>query len=123
MRSVLTRHRVSSPFRSGSPPDGPGRRITLYSDLWLAMIENRAFGRDRQGRLWHVLRWLDVAGRGFIPVDRLRMAARMLKISRRSVRRLMSGGSGVFWMRSPQGLYLRCPAKVAVALGVRAFRA
>jgi hypothetical protein len=101
----------------------PDYSVILYSDLCLATIANRRQGRDRQGQLWHILLWLDAPGQGFISLSGVKKASRLIKLSPRSLRRIISGGAGFFWRVAPKGLNLRSAANVAMTLGVAAFRA
>lgn len=113
---------------TGSTPAGD-ETFTLYPDLALAMLQKKVAA---SGRLWLLLRRLDEQGRGWLVEQEAR--ARLTERSSplhlcgwRQLRNLLAQGDGIFWQReeppagAPARIWLRSPAKVAIALGVMRF--
>jgi phosphoribosyl-AMP cyclohydrolase len=75
------------------------------------------------GRLWWLLRALDSAGRGALPLDvvRQQLTGRNTPLRLcgwRQLRQLLQAGNGLFWQRDRETVWLRGAARVAHALGV-----
>jgi hypothetical protein len=75
------------------------------------------------GRIWLLLRHLDVAGKGWVTVrqSRAQLADRCSALhvcGWRQLRNLLKKGEGVFWQRAGERIWLRSVARVAVALDV-----
>lgn len=118
--------------------------VKLYPDIALGMLQD---GQAGAGRIWLLLRHLDVEGRGWLAMDVVRQqltgrdsATRVC--GWRQLRNLLRQGEGVYWKREaipahksgptagrgPTGgwgkssaagrIWLKSAAKVAVALGV-----
>lgn len=100
--------------------------FTLHPDLAIAMLHQNL---SSPGRLWLLLRRIDEEGRGWINVSQAR--TRLTDIDSplricgwRQLRNLLAQGEGIFWQRndqspSPNRIWLRSPAKVAIALGLK----
>jgi hypothetical protein len=81
-------------------------------------------GQAAAGRIWLLLRHLDVKGGGWLPLDlakeRLtKKDADFYVCGQRQLRNLLRQGEGIFWERDKERLWLKSAAKVALALGVR----
>jgi hypothetical protein len=97
--------------------------MTRFADIDLAAIRLRRHGRDRQLTYSYALRAHD-DGRGHVERATVRTARVALGLSPRTSQRILAAGMSIFWEPDGRGgLYLRAPARIAVALGVRSFRA
>ncbi len=98
--------------------------VLRFSDLDVAAVRHRDQQRDRQLILYYALRTTPDGARGHAERSTIQSARTSLGISRRTCQRLVAHGTPVFWTPDRTGgLYLRAPARVAAALGVRSFRA
>ncbi len=110
----------------------PPTTVRLQPALALAIL-----GAEQApaGRIWLLLRLLDEAGQGWLPADHVREQLTRKKSSsrkesktavcgRRQLRNLLNQGQGIFWEtqqaqdRSRDRIWLKSPARVAVALGL-----
>jgi hypothetical protein len=78
------------------------------------------------GRLWLLLRHLDVAGRGWIEIKQARRlltrkGSPLRAFGWRQMRKLLAHGEGMFWLRDGQRLWLRSALKVAMTLSINRF--
>jgi hypothetical protein len=76
------------------------------------------------GRLWLLLKHLDLSGRGWIEIEEARQqltkkASALRVFGWRQMRKLLARGENLFWVRDGQRLWLRSPLKVAVTLGIK----
>jgi len=98
--------------------------LLRFGDLDVAAVRLRHRQRDRQILLWYASRATAKSASGHVGRAGLRAARLSLKLSSRTGQRLVEGGTPAFWIPDgSSGLYLRAPARVAVALGVQSFRA
>ena len=127
-RSVGARGNDSCPAPETARPPERTATLTLHPDLALAMLQKNL---SSQGRLWLLLRHLDQAGCGWVSVAHARKRLTGQKsplrfCGWRQMRNLLAQGDDLFWQRnapssSPDRIWLRSPAKVALALGVPRF--
>ena len=99
--------------------------ITVYPDIAMAMLRD---GLVAAGRIWFLLRHLDVAGRGWLPLADVRQKltgknAPWRVCGWRQLRNLLADGEGIFWQRDDAPLaeariWLRSTARVAAALQI-----
>jgi len=94
--------------------------VKVYPDIALAMLRQE---QAAAGRLWLLLRHLDVDGRGVIRVVILRETLTKSKTRHRlcgwrQLRNLLRQGEGVYWQRDKERVWLRSAGRVAAALGV-----
>ncbi len=85
-------------------------------------------GQEGTGRIWLLLRYLDRQGRGWLRIDLIQKIltdkdSELRVCGRRQLRNLLRQGRGIFWeleraSTTVDRLWLRSPAKVAMALGV-----
>ncbi len=115
--------RLSSP----TPPEilsttSPGdATVKLYHDLTLGMLRNELAA---PGRIWLLLRYIDVDGRGWVTVDQARTLltrkdSPLRVVGWRQLRNLLRAGQGIFWERGSERIWLRSVAKVATQLDVK----
>ena len=113
---------------AGLPASGPQtvdedaglREITLYPDLALAILRRKLAG---PGRVWHLLRALDGRGRGWVGAEEARAAftgdeSPLRFCGKRQLGNLLAQGEGIFWTLADGRVWLRAPARVALALGL-----
>jgi hypothetical protein len=111
---------------SGTEAKVPPTTVRLQPALALAIL-----GAEQApaGRIWLLLRFLDEAGQGWLPADRVReqLTRKKSKIAvcgRRQLRNLLNQGQGIFWETqqaqdgSRDRIWLKSPARVAAALGL-----
>jgi hypothetical protein len=94
--------------------------VKLYPDIGLGMLREAL---SAPGRLWLLLRYLDVEGRGSLRIDitqqHLTQKSSKLRLcGKRQLRNLLRDGNGIFWERDKTHIWLRSAGKVAYALGV-----
>ena len=94
--------------------------VKIYPDIALAMLRQE---QTAAGRLWLLLRHLDVNGRGVLRVVNLRETLTKSKTRHhlcgwRQLRNLLRQGEGVYWQRDKERVWLRSADRVAAALGV-----
>jgi len=92
----------------------------LHPSLALAMLGQE---QTAPGRLWLLLRYLDVAGSGQVTIEMARQAftgkdASLRFCGWRQLRNLLRQGEGVFWQRDKRTIWLRSLPNVANSLGV-----
>jgi hypothetical protein len=95
--------------------------ISLHPDLALGMLRQE---KTSSGRIWLLLRTIDVDGRGWVSSgvarERLTSKSSSLRVCGwRQLRNLLAQGEDVFWLRDKERIWLRSVAKVAAALGVQ----
>ena len=124
--------RCSEPSASGRIPEPPTcsageaspsprseKTVTVYPSLLLAMLKQN---QEAAGRVYLLLRYLDKAGRGWLPVAEIReqltrKGSPLKVIGWRRLRQLLHQGEGVFWERDREGrLWLRSALKIALEL-------
>lgn len=134
---IRDQHSLSPQSISGESSYPPKHSISESSNSslhqptrenWVKVYPAVAVGMLRQeqaaaGRLWLLLRHLDVEGRGVLRVVSLRQALTQPKSPMRlcgwrQLRNLLRQGEGVFWQRDKQRVWLRSAGKVAATLGV-----
>ncbi len=95
--------------------------VSIYLvDLDLGAVAKRL---DRPLMLWYALRIGDDTGTGRVSRDQVEKVSRCLRWSPRKLLRTLAVGVGTFWTLAPRSiLYLHAAARVAVRLGVHAFR-
>jgi hypothetical protein len=102
-------------------PPTPSSHIPAHPSLLLAMLRGR---HEAAGRVWLLLRAIDVDGSGRLTVDeaRARLAGKDSPwrcCGARRLRQLLAEGEGLFWQRDGRGrLWLRGAHRVAADLGV-----
>lgn len=97
--------------------------LLVFADLALAALAQRPAGRDRQFMLWMTLRAGAPSGH-ITRSDLLETAAALGMGTTSTMRKVVGAGEGLFWKCGVErDLWLRQPAKLAVGLGVRSFRA
>lgn len=94
--------------------------IKLYPDIALALLREQL---TAPGRLWFLLKHIDLSGRGWIAVDQARRLLTKKKsplrvVGWRQMRKLLARGDGLFWQRNGRRIWLRSPLKVAASLGI-----
>lgn len=99
--------------------------VLLFPDLAIAMLRRNV---EAAGRIWLLLRHLDVQGRGWIEASAARQQlagqnSPLRVCGWRQLRNLLAQGDGLFWQRdegpaSEGRIWLRATAKVAAALNV-----
>jgi hypothetical protein len=94
--------------------------VKLYPDIGLGMLREAL---TAPGRLWLLLRYLDIEGRGTLRIDITQQnltqkSSRLRLCGKRQLRNLLRDGEGVFWERDKTHIWLRAAGKVAYALGV-----
>ncbi|MEM7114878.1 MAG: hypothetical protein AAF614_20750 [Chloroflexota bacterium] len=97
-----------------------GVHIRLYPSLALGMLREKQVAA---GRVWLLLRHLDMAGRGWHTLESVRVLLTIEEAPHRlcgwrQLRKLLGRGDGIFWERRNGHLWLRNTAKVAATLGV-----
>lgn len=102
-----------------SPPP-PATTICLHPSLAMALLRT---GQVACGRLWLLLRALDTAGCGCLPLTAVQSALTGRESARRlcgprRLRQLLQQGTGLFWQRDKTHLWLAGAGKVAARLGV-----
>lgn len=103
-----------------SKPGPKCNAIQLYPDMALSLLRSEQVAA---GRIWLLLRHLDLSGRGWIAVAEAR-AALTTKHSAtrvcgwRQLRNLLAQGEGIFWVRKNGRLWLRSLPKVSAQLGI-----
>jgi hypothetical protein len=107
-----------------APHSAPPETTLVYPDIALALLRQE---RVAEGRLWLILRALDVQGRGWLPLDEVR--ARLCEKGEplrlcgpRQLRKLLRRGENHFWTRSNGRVWLRGTARVAAALDLDRLR-
>lgn len=94
--------------------------VAVYPSLLLAMLKQ---DQVAAGRVYLLLRYLDSAGRGWLPIqeirERLTSKGSPLKVMGwRRLRQVFHQGEGVFWEQDDQGrLWLKSALKIALELG------
>ena len=109
-------------------PSAPATRdpgLALAPDIAAALLRHNLAGA---GRIWLLLRHLDADGRGWISVEEARAhlstkGAPLRVCGWRQLRNLLRDGQGILWyrddsLRNEARIWLRKPAKVALALSV-----
>jgi hypothetical protein len=94
--------------------------VKVYPDIALAMLRQE---QAAAGRLWLLLRHLDVDGRGVLRIVNLRETLTKSKTRHRlcgwrQLRNLLRQGESVYWQRDKERVWLRSAGRVAAALGV-----
>lgn len=94
--------------------------VKLYPDIGLGMLRQEM---TAPGRLWLMLRYLDIEGRGAIRIDIIiktltKKSSKLRLCGQRQLRKLLNDGEGVFWSRDEEWVWLYSAAKVAYALDV-----
>jgi hypothetical protein len=95
--------------------------IRLYPDIAMAMLKQRMVA---SGRIWLLLRYMDKRGSGWVDIDEAREKltrrnAPLRVCGRRQLRKLLTQGEGMFWLRQNNRIWLRSIAKTAAVLGVQ----
>ncbi len=102
-------------------PDSPSTAvIKMYPDIALALLRNKLAA---SGRIWLLLRHLDIKGQGWIDVDtaRTQLTAKDSELrvcGWRQLRNLLAAGADIFWQRKGDRLWLRGISKVTATLAV-----
>ncbi len=97
------------------------RSVKVYPDIALGMLRG---DQAAAGRVWLLLRAIDVDGRGWLAAEDARAAlcdvdSPLRLCGRRRLRQLLAGGEGLFWQRDDRDrVWLHGPARVAAGLGV-----
>ncbi len=109
----------------GPSPGAPTARhpssVKVYPDIALGMLRRE---QAATGRVWLLLRAIDVDGRGWLAADETRavlcdIESPLRLCGRRRLRQLLAQGEGLFWQRDGRDrIWLRGPARVAAGLGV-----
>ncbi len=109
-----------------TPPTTPKQE--LKSTDWVKLYPNVGLGMLREGltapgRLWLVLKYLDMDGRGVLRIDTARntltnKTSTLYLCGKRQLRNLLQDGEGVYWRRDKERIWLRSVTNVAYALGV-----
>jgi|GEM_PF-5857681 len=102
------------------PPRLVSRTIMRFADLDLAAIAQR---HDRQIVGWYALRAADPTGTGRVLRAQAEEVFGRLQWRPSTSARLLRGGREIFWTVAVDAIFLRSASKVAVALGVKSFRA
>jgi hypothetical protein len=99
--------------------------VVVYPDIAMAMLRE---GLVAAGRIWFLLRHLDVEGRGWLPLADVRekltgKQAPLRVCGWRQLRNLLAEGEGLFWKRDEAPLaearvWLRSAARVAATLQI-----
>ena len=103
-----------------APPKQRPTTVTLYPELSTAFLK---YELSATGRIWLLLRHIDVDGRGWVAVDEARQQLTSKKATLRvcgwrQFRNLLHAGNGTFWKRDKNRIWLRSVAKVAIQLQV-----
>lgn len=112
---------MATPVPSPAIATSPERpTVKVYPSLALGMLREKLVAA---GRLWLLLRHLDAMGQGCLRIasikNRLTTKAAPLRLCGwRQLRKLLGQGENIFWTRDRERVWLRSPAKTAVALGV-----
>lgn len=101
-------------------PASPPPTLTLQPDLALALLR---CNQTAAGRVWLLLRRLDIDGRGWVTLAEARAQltapdAVWRICGWRQLRNLLRQGDGLFWQIAQNRLWLRATAKVAHGLGL-----
>ena len=108
-----------------TPADNNAATVAVYPSLLLATLKQ---DQAAVGRVYLLLRHLDAAGRGWLPVEeireRLTRKGSPLKVMGwRRLRQIFNQGEDIFWERDAQGrLWLRSAAKIALKLDCHRFK-
>ncbi len=102
------------------PPPPPAATICLHPSLAMALLRT---GQVACGRLWLLLRALDAAGCGCLPLTAVQSAlagreSSLRLCGSRRLRQLLQQGNGLFWQRDKTHLWLAGAGKVAARLAV-----
>ncbi|MBX3061248.1 MAG: hypothetical protein KF770_32735 [Anaerolineae bacterium] len=102
------------------PPTPPAATVCLQPSLAMALLRT---GQTSCGRLWLLLRHLDGAGCGCLPLTAVQMTltgreSPLRLCGPRRLRQLLQQGNGLFWQRDRERLWLAGAVKVAARLGV-----
>lgn len=102
------------------PPPPPAATICLHPSLAMALLRT---GQVACGRLWLLLRALDAAGCGCLPLTAVQSAltgreSSLRLCGPRRLRQLLQQGNGLFWQRDKTHLWLAGAGKVAARLAV-----
>lgn len=102
------------------PPTPPAATVCLPPSLSMALLRT---GQTACGRLWLLLRHLDSAGCGCLPLTAVQTAltgrdSPLRLCGPRRLRQLLQQGNGLFWQRDKDYLWLAGAVKVAARLGV-----
>ena len=105
---------------SEEPPKQLPLTVTSHSELTAAFLKHEL---SATGRIWLLLRHIDVDGRGWVAVDEARQQltrkeAVLHVCGWRQLRNLLLAGNGTFWERDKNRIWLRSVAKVATRLQV-----
>jgi len=94
--------------------------VLRFADLDIAAL---SYGHVLDLTFWYALRSQDPAGTGHLDGDCVSRTRVMLGWSSRVLRQTVTAGERVFWAQDQhRGLWLKCPARIATALGVQSFR-
>ncbi len=98
----------------------PAAFLAIVPDVAVAMLREE---RAAAGRIWWLLRGIDVTGQGAVKTAQARAqlatkGAAWRVCGWRQLRNLLGAGEGVFWERRNGTIWLRSLAKVAASLGV-----
>ena len=94
--------------------------VAVYPELTTAFLKHEL---SATGRIWLLLRHIDVDGRGWVNVDEARQQltskeATLRVCGWRQLRNLLRAGNGTFWKRDKSRIWLRSIAKVATQLQI-----
>ncbi|MCP5096970.1 MAG: hypothetical protein GY943_15585 [Chloroflexi bacterium] len=108
--------KVLCPIQTIPSNDG----VKLYPGIGLGMLRQEM---TAPGRLWLMLRYLDIEGRGALRVANIAKnitpkTSDLRLCGKRQLRNLLRDGEGVFWTRDKTYVWLHSAAKVAYALNV-----
>lgn len=108
------------PLTAQQPKSPSSAIIKMYPDIALALLRNKLAA---SGRIWLLLRHLDIKGQGWIDVETARAQltskdSGLRVCGWRQLRNLLAAGEGVFWQRTEDRLWLRSISKVAATLMV-----
>ena len=108
-----------------SPPIKTTNTVAVYPSLLLAMLKQ---DQAAAGRVYLLLRHLDTAGRGWLPVEEIReqltrKGSPLKMMGWRRLRQIFHQGEGVFWERDTKGrIWLRSALKIALELDCHRLR-
>ncbi len=101
-------------------PTTSNPNVTVYPDLALGMLREE---QTAVGRVWLLMRYVDVNGRGWLSIEELRQkltgkGEALHVCGWRQMRNLLRQGDGLFWRRDKERVWLFGVTKTAVALNI-----